>query len=137
LFANANLFTTGTRVGYAGLPVGHVTAVELRSDAARAQQHPMYPVALTLAVKAGVVLHEDSRVEMKSKGSLATVFSTFPWHWRAPGSWQYDRWFGRRSRRLAGVTVGVPGGVEGLLASLQALLTDATGQILFPAHWLT
>ena len=36
LFPNANLFSTGTRVSYAGLPVGHVSGVELRSEAAGA-----------------------------------------------------------------------------------------------------
>ena len=50
LFRNANLFSSGTRVSYAGTPVGRIVAVELRSDAARAQQHQAYAVALTLAV---------------------------------------------------------------------------------------
>ena len=69
LFPNANLFSTGTRVSYAGLPVGHVSGVELRSEAARAQQQT-YAVALTLAIKSGLVLHEDARVEMKTEGFI-------------------------------------------------------------------
>jgi hypothetical protein len=95
LFPNANLFSTGTRVSYAGLPVGHVSEVELRSDAARAQQHQTYAVALTLAVKSGVVLHEDARVEMKTEGFIGTAISTFPLApaSRSPRAVQYlGRW---------------------------------------------
>ena len=126
LFTNANLFTTGTRVGYAGLPVGHVAAVALRSDADRAQQHPMHPVALTLAVKSGVVLHEDSRVEMKTEGLIGDRFiDIFPGTGSplTPGSTIIGS-VGGVDGLLASLS-GVPGGVEGLLASLQTLLTDA------------
>ena len=127
LFTNANLFTTGTRVGYAGLPVGHVAAVELRSDADRARQYQAYPVALTLAVKEGVVLHEDSRVEMKTEGLIGDRFiDIFPGTGPplAPGSTIIGS-VGGVDGLLASLS-GVPGGVEGLLASLQTLLTDTS-----------
>jgi phospholipid/cholesterol/gamma-HCH transport system substrate-binding protein len=127
LFPNANLFTTGTRVGYAGLPVGHVAAVALRSDVERARQYQAYPVALTLAVKAGVVLHEDARVEMKTEGLIGDRFldiipGTGPP--LAPGSTIIGT-VGGVDGMLASLA-GVPGGVEGLLASLQTLLTDTS-----------
>ena len=45
LLRDASLLPQGSQVSYAGHPVGQVTAVEIRSDAVRAQQHPEYPVA--------------------------------------------------------------------------------------------
>ena len=127
LFPNANLFSTGTRVSYAGLPVGHVSGVELRSDAARAQQHQTYAVTLTLAIKSGLVLHEDARVEMKTEGFIGDRYldiSPGTGKPLAPGSTMLGA-VGGLEGMLASLS-GVPGGVEGLLASLQALLTDTS-----------
>ena len=127
LFPNANLFSTGTRVSYAGLPVGYVSQVELRSDAARAQQHQTYAVALTLAVKSGIVLHEDARVEMKTEGFIGDRYLDIaPGTGKplAPGSTMLGA-VGGLEGMLASLS-GVQGGVEGLLASLHSLLTDTS-----------
>jgi phospholipid/cholesterol/gamma-HCH transport system substrate-binding protein len=127
LFSNANLFTTGTRVSYAGLQVGHVAGVELRSAAARAQQHQTYPVALSLAVKSGIVLREDSRVEMKTEGFIGDRYlDIIPGTGKpvSPGSTLLGS-MGGLDGMLASLS-GVQGGVEGLLTSLQTLLTDAS-----------
>jgi ABC-type transporter Mla subunit MlaD len=127
LFPNANLFSSGTRVSYAGMPVGRVVAVEIRSDAARAQQHQAYAVALTLAVKAGVVLQEDARIEMKTEGFIGDRYLDI-----LPGIGKPlppDSTLLGSVGGLEGVLAslsGVQGGVEGLFASLQALLTDAS-----------
>jgi phospholipid/cholesterol/gamma-HCH transport system substrate-binding protein len=127
LFPNANLFSSGTRVSYAGLPVGRVVAVDLRSDADRAQQYQDYPVALTLAVKADVVLQEDARVEMKTEGFIGDRYlDIVPGTGKPlPSGSTILGSVGGLEGMLASLS-GVPGGVEGLLASVQGLLTDAS-----------
>src|SRR5919108_2806002 len=70
LLPNANLLRHRAQVSYAGTPVGQVVALAVRSEAARAQQHAEYPVAVTIAVQSDLPLREDARVEMRTDGFL-------------------------------------------------------------------
>lgn len=102
---NANLLRRRAKVSYAGSPVGEVTAVTVHTDESWKQQHPRYPVAVTIVVRGSVLLREDARVEMRTDGFIGERYLDI-----APGSGE--------PLPLGGVIVGSIGGVEGILASL-------------------
>ena len=56
LVHNANLLPHGARVSFAGLPVGHVSAIEMRSAEERAREHPKHYVKLMITVDSTVSL---------------------------------------------------------------------------------
>ena len=127
LFQDAGLLPEGAQVSYAGYPVGQVTAIRVRSAEDRTRQHPSYPVALTLTLRATVPLQEDARIEMKTNGMIGDRYVDI-----VPGA----------GKRLApgSTLLGAVGGLDGLLAStsdlpeglhtllsgLQTLLTDTS-----------
>ena len=105
LLPNANLLRRRAKVSYAGSPVGEVTAVTVHMDEIWKQQHPSYPVAVTIVVRGSVLLREDARVEMRTDGFIGERYLDI-----APGSGEPvpPGW----------VIVGSIGGVEGIIASL-------------------
>jgi phospholipid/cholesterol/gamma-HCH transport system substrate-binding protein len=127
LFQDAGLLPEGAQVSYAGYPVGQVTAIRVRSAEDRARQHPAYPVALTLTLRATAPLTEDARIEMKTNGMIGDRYIDI-----VPGT----------GARLAtgSILLGAAGGLDGLLTStsdlpdgldallngLQTLLTDTS-----------
>src|SRR5215475_12376206 len=70
LLSNANLLRRRAKVSYAGSPVGEVTAVIIHTDAKWQQEHPGYPVAVTMVVRAEMALQEDARVELRTDGFI-------------------------------------------------------------------
>lgn len=72
LFSNANLLHRRAKVAYAGLPVGEVTAIQLRDTSS--SQPPGYPVAVTVVVDASVSVREDARIELKTDGFIGDRF---------------------------------------------------------------
>jgi phospholipid/cholesterol/gamma-HCH transport system substrate-binding protein len=108
LLPNANLLRHRAQVSYAGTPVGQVVAMAVRSEAARAQQYPEYPVAVTIAVQSDIPLRKDTRVEMRTDGFLGDRYLDI-----APGTGQ--------PLPPGGTLLGSIGGVEGMLASLAGL----------------
>lgn len=108
LFPNANLLRNRSQVSYAGYPVGEVMAIAVRSEADRAQQHPEYPVAVTIAVQTAIPLREDARVDMKTEGFIGDRYLDI-----APGTGPLVP--------PGGTLLGSLGGVEGMLASLAGL----------------
>jgi phospholipid/cholesterol/gamma-HCH transport system substrate-binding protein len=111
LLPNANLLHRRAQVSYAGHPVGEVIAIAVRSEVARAQHHPQYPIAVTIAVQPSVPLREDSRVEMKTDGFIGDRYLDI-----SPGE----------GPRISpgGTIIGSIGGVEGMLASLSGIGGD-------------
>ena len=105
LLPNANLLRRRAKVSYAGSPVGEVTAVTVHMDEIWKQQHPSYPVAVTIVVRGSVLLREDTRVEMRTDGFIGERYLDI-----APGSGE--------PVPSGGVIVGSIGGVEGIIASL-------------------
>ena len=105
LLPNANLLRRRAKVSYAGSPVGEVTAVTVHMDEIWKQQHPRYPVAVTIVVRGSVLLREDARVEMRTDGFIGERYLDI-----APGSGE--------PVSSGGVIVGSIGGVEGIIASL-------------------
>ncbi len=105
LLPNANLLRRRAKVSYAGSPVGEVTAVTVHMDEIWKQQHPRYPVAVTIVVRGAVLLREDARVEMRTDGFIGERYLDI-----APGSGE--------PVPPGGVIVGSIGGVEGIIASL-------------------
>ena len=104
LVHNANLLPHGARVSFAGLPVGHVSAIEMRSAEERAREHPKYYVKLMITVDSTVSLPQDSRVEMKTDGMIGDRFVDI-----LPGSGQ--------PLPPGETLLGFPGGLEGLMAA--------------------
>ncbi len=104
LVHNANLLPHGARVSFAGLPVGHVSAIEMRSAKERAREHPKHYVKLTITVDSTVSLPQDSRVEMKTDGMIGDRFVDI-----LPGSGQ--------PLPPGETLLGFPGGLEGLMAA--------------------
>ena len=108
LLPNANLLHRQALVSYAGYRVGRVTAITMRSQAERDQQHPMYPVAVTIAVQSAIPLHKNARVEMKTDGFIGDRYLDI-----SPGDGELIA--------NGGTIVGSLGGIEGMLASLSGL----------------
>jgi phospholipid/cholesterol/gamma-HCH transport system substrate-binding protein len=127
LLPNANLLRHRAQVSYAGALVGQVVAMDVRAEADRVQQHPEYPVAVTIAVQSDIPLRQDAQVEMRTDGFLGDRYLDI-----APGTGQ--------PLPPGGTLLGSIGGMEGMLASLaglggglndlrqalQTLLTDTT-----------
>src|SRR5256714_5767886 len=105
LLPNANLLRRRAQVSYAGSPVGAVSAITVHTDEIWKQQHPRYPVAVTIVVRGSVLLREDTRVEMRTDGFIGERYLDI-----APGS--------GAPVPPGGVIVGSIGGVEGIIASL-------------------
>src|SRR5713226_1128159 len=70
LLPNANLLQRRAKVSYAGSPVGEVTAIVVHTTTAWQQQHPGYPVAVTIVVRGAMTLREDARVELRTDGLI-------------------------------------------------------------------
>ncbi|MEE9146760.1 MAG: MlaD family protein [Candidatus Tectomicrobia bacterium] len=104
LVHNANLLPHGARVSFAGLPVGHVSAIEMRSAEERAREHPKHYVKLMITVDSTVSLPQDSRVEMKTDGMIGDRFVDI-----LPGSGQ--------PLPPGETLLGFPGGLDGLMAA--------------------
>src|SRR6266568_1699336 len=104
LLPNANLLRRRAKVSYAGSPVGEVTAVTVHMDEIWKQQHPRYPVAVTIVVHEEMALRADARVEMRTDGFIGERYLDI-----APGSGE--------PVPPGGVIVGSIGGVEGIIAS--------------------
>ncbi len=123
LFSNANLLPKGTRVAYAGYPVGHVSAVRV-NDGDRADAK--HPVALTITVTSHVQLREDSRVEMKTDGFIGDRYLDIVPGTGAPlpDNSEIEGSMGGFEGMLASLS-GVQGGTEDLLNKLNRLLGDA------------
>jgi phospholipid/cholesterol/gamma-HCH transport system substrate-binding protein len=108
LLPNANLLRRRAKVSYAGSPVGEVTAVTVHMEEIWKQQHPRYPVAVTIVVRGSVLLREDARVEMRTDGFIGERYLDI-----APGSGD--------PVPSGGVIVGSIGGVEGIITSLSGV----------------
>src|SRR5262249_39864682 len=102
---NANLLRRRAQVSYAGSPVGEVRAITVHTEEIWKQQHPSYPVAVTIVVRGSVRLRQDTRVEMRTDGFIGEHYLDI-----APGSGD--------PLPPGGVIVGTIGGVEGIIASL-------------------
>jgi ABC-type transporter Mla subunit MlaD len=105
LLPNANLLRRRAKVSYAGSPVGEVTAVMVHTNAAWKQDHPGYPVAVTIVVREEMALRADARVELRTDGFIGERYlDIVPGYGPplAPGN----------------VILGAIGGVEGIVASL-------------------
>lgn len=127
LFKDASLLPAGARVSYAGYAVGNVTAAEVRPEEERTEQHPEYPVAITITVRSTVPVRQDSRVEMKTNGMIGDryidilpgVGAPLPPESTLLGA------AGGLDGLLASFS-GVEGGIQEMITSLQNLLTDAS-----------
>ena len=126
LFRNVNLLSEGTRVSYAGFPVGQVTNIVMRPPELRGP-YPDYPVAVTMTIRASVPLRQDSRVEMKTDGMIGDRYVDI-----LPGTGDLMPSGGTILGTMGGIeqllsdTGGLQDGVQSLLAALQTLLTDAS-----------
>jgi phospholipid/cholesterol/gamma-HCH transport system substrate-binding protein len=127
LFKDASLLPEGARVSYAGYAVGTVTAIAVRSNAERAREHPEYPVALTITVRADIPVHDDARIEMKTNGMIGDRYVDI-----LPGMGSLAP-PGRTLRGVAGGLDGLfaslsgdKGGVQDLLPAVQSLLMDTS-----------
>jgi phospholipid/cholesterol/gamma-HCH transport system substrate-binding protein len=126
LFRNTNLLSEGSRVSYAGFPVGQVTDIAMRPAELR-RQYPDYPVAVTITIRASVLLRQDSRVEMKTDGMIGDRYVDI-----LPGAGEPIPSGGTVLGTMGGIeqllsdTGGLQDGVQSLLAALQTLLTDAS-----------
>lgn len=126
-FRNTNLLPEGSRVSYAGFPVGRIAGIEVRTAEARAQQHSDYPVAVTIIIQSEVPLRRDSRVEMKTDGMIGDRYiDILPGVGEpvAPGETVLGS-IGGFDGLLASFD-GVDGGVQDLMTGLRTLLTDAS-----------
>ena len=108
LLPNANLLRRRAIVSYAGSPVGEVSAIAVHTDTTWQQQHPGYPVAVTIAVRGAVPLRTDARVEMRTDGFIGDRYLDI-----SPGD--------GAPLPPGGIILGAIGGVEGLVASLAGL----------------
>src|SRR5919202_1749538 len=108
LLPNANLLRRRAQVSYAGSPVGEVRAITVHTDELWKQQHPGYPVAVTMVVRGSVLLRQDARVEIRTDGLIGEHYLDI-----APGSGD--------PLPPGGVIVGAIGGVEGIIASLSGV----------------
>jgi ABC-type transporter Mla subunit MlaD len=105
LLPNANLLRRRAKVSYAGSPVGEVSAITVHTDEVWKQQHPKYPVAVTIVVRGAVLLRKDASAELRTEGFIGERYLDI-----APGSGD--------PLPPGGVIVGSIGGVEGIIASL-------------------
>jgi phospholipid/cholesterol/gamma-HCH transport system substrate-binding protein len=134
LFPTANLLRQRAQVSFAGSPVGEVTAITLRSEAARAQQHPDYPVAVTVVVQADIPLRTDARIELKTDGFIGERYVDI-----SPGTAALVPDGGTIPGRIGGVEgllasfSGVGGGLDNLTNALQTLLGDPSQPHSLPA----
>jgi ABC-type transporter Mla subunit MlaD len=108
LLPTANLLRQRAQVSYAGSPVGEVTAIGLRPDAARVQQYPEYPVAVTITMQGDVPLRQDARVELRTDGFIGERYVDI-----SPGTGPLVP--------PGGTVLGSIGGLEGLLASFSGV----------------
>ena len=134
LLPNANLLRRLAKVSYAGSPVGEVTAIAVHTNTAWKQQHPGYPVAVTIVVRDAMTLREDARMELRTDGLIGERYLDI-----VPG-------YGE-PLPPGGVVLGAISGVEGIIASLsgpgggfgevsgalRGLLGDASGEQSVPA----
>jgi phospholipid/cholesterol/gamma-HCH transport system substrate-binding protein len=134
LLPNANLLRDRAQVSYAGYRVGDVTAIALRSEEARMQQHPEYPVAVTIAVQASVPLREDTRIELRTDGFIGDRYLDI-----SPGTGPPVPPGGTLLGTLGGVEglltsfSGVGGGLDDLTRALYVLLADTSQPHSLPA----
>lgn len=108
LLPTANLLRNRAQVSYAGSPVGEVTAIRLRSEAARAREHPDYPVAVTVVLQGDIPLRTDARLELRTDGFIGERYVDI-----SPGLGALVP--------PGGTVLGSLGGVEGLLASFSGV----------------
>lgn len=128
LFEDASLLPQGAEVAFAGHAVGQVSKIEVRSAEERAQHYPNYPVAVTVSVRADAAdLRKDSRIEMKTNGMIGDRYIDI-----LPGTGEPVPAGGMVTGSLGGLEglmaafSGPQGGVDDLLTSLRALLTDTS-----------
>lgn len=128
-FKNANLLHRRAKVAYAGYPVGEVTDVIVHHE----PQHVAYPVAVTLVVRAEVVIPEDSRIELKTDGFIGDHFiDIIPGRGQPlPSGGTIHGVIGGLEGTLASVSEGA--GIGDLLGSLHTLIADASQPQSIPA----